>query len=62
MSDGGVAAETRVASRAQRVDPEITVDLAYAPSFGPTLSPVIGVAGVLANEFEKETEGVQAME
>src|SRR5919199_947052 len=40
----------------------VNLDLAYAPPFGPTLSPVIGAASVLANEFEKKTEGVQAVE
>ena len=40
----------------------INLDLAYAPPFGPTLSPVIGAASVLANEFEKKTEGVRAVE
>jgi NADPH-dependent 2,4-dienoyl-CoA reductase/sulfur reductase-like enzyme len=40
----------------------INLDLAYAPPFGPTLSPVIAAASVLANNFEKETEGVRATE
>jgi CoA-dependent NAD(P)H sulfur oxidoreductase len=40
----------------------VNLDLAYAPPFGPTLSPVIAAASVLANEFEKEIEGVQASE
>jgi len=40
----------------------VNLDLAYAPPFGPTLSPVIAAASVLANEFEKETEGVRALE
>ena len=40
----------------------VNVDLAYAPPFGPTLSPVIAAASVLAGEFEKKTEGVQARE
>jgi NADPH-dependent 2,4-dienoyl-CoA reductase/sulfur reductase-like enzyme len=40
----------------------VNLDLAYAPPFGPTLSPVIGAASVLANEFEKEIEGVRATE
>ncbi|MDQ3927018.1 MAG: FAD-dependent oxidoreductase [Actinomycetota bacterium] len=40
----------------------VNLDLAYAPPFGPALSPVIAAASVLANEFEKETEGVRALE
>jgi NADPH-dependent 2,4-dienoyl-CoA reductase/sulfur reductase-like enzyme len=40
----------------------INLDLAYAPPFGPTLSPVIAAASVLANEFEKASEGVRAVE
>jgi CoA-dependent NAD(P)H sulfur oxidoreductase len=40
----------------------VNLDLAYAPPFGPTLSPVIGAASVLANEFEKKIEGVRAVE
>jgi len=40
----------------------VNLDLAYAPPFGPTLSPVIAAASVLATEFEKETEGVRAAE
>jgi NADPH-dependent 2,4-dienoyl-CoA reductase/sulfur reductase-like enzyme len=40
----------------------VNLDLAYAPPFGPTLSPVIAAASVLANNFEKETEGVRATE
>ncbi len=40
----------------------VNLDLAYAPPFGPTLSPVIGAASVLANEFEKKTEGIRAVE
>ena len=40
----------------------VNLDLAYAPPFGPTLSPVIAAASVLASEFEKETEGVRALE
>lgn len=40
--------------------PDLTnLDLAYAPPFGPVLSPVISAAGALANEFEKETEGAR---
>ncbi len=40
----------------------VNLDLAYAPPFGPTLSPVIAAASVLAGEFEKKTEGVRAAE
>ena len=40
----------------------INLDLAYAPPFGPVLSPVISAASVLANKFERETEGVRATE
>ena len=40
----------------------VNLDLAYAPPFGPTLSPVIGAASVLANEFEKKIEGIRAVE
>jgi NADPH-dependent 2,4-dienoyl-CoA reductase/sulfur reductase-like enzyme len=40
----------------------VNLDLAYAPPFGTTLSPVIAAASVLANKFEKETEGVRASE
>ena len=40
----------------------INLDLAYAPPFGPTLSPVIAAASILANEFEKASEGVRATE
>ena len=40
----------------------INLDLAYAPPFGPVLSPIIQAASILANEFEKKTEGVRAAE
>jgi CoA-dependent NAD(P)H sulfur oxidoreductase len=40
----------------------LALDLAYAPPFGPVLSPIIGAANVLANEFEKEIQGVRAAE
>ena len=40
----------------------VNLDLAYAPPFGPTLSPIIQTASVLANEFEKKIEGIQAVE
>jgi len=40
----------------------VNLDLAYAPPFGPVLSPIIQAASVLANKFEKETEGVRSSE
>ncbi len=40
----------------------VNLDLAYAPPFGPVLSPVISAASVLANKFERATEGVRATE
>ncbi len=40
----------------------VNLDLAYAPPFGPVLSPIIQAASILANEFEKRTEGVRAAE
>jgi NADPH-dependent 2,4-dienoyl-CoA reductase/sulfur reductase-like enzyme len=40
----------------------VNLDLAYAPPFGPVLSPVIAAASILANEFERKIEGVQAVE
>jgi len=40
----------------------INLDLAYAPPFGPVLSPIIQAASILSNEFEKKTEGVRAAE
>jgi CoA-dependent NAD(P)H sulfur oxidoreductase len=40
----------------------INLDLAYAPPFGPALSPVIQAASVLSNEFDRRKEGVRASE
>lgn len=40
----------------------VNLDLAYAPPFGPVLSPVISAASVLSNSIEKEKEGVRATE
>lgn len=40
----------------------VNLDLAYAPPFGPTLSPVIQAATVLEGRFERRTEGVRAAE
>ena len=39
----------------------VNLDLAYAPPFGPALSPVIQAASVLSNEFDRR-EGVRATE
>lgn len=38
----------------------VNIDLAYAPPFGPTLSPVIQAATVLSGEFDKQVKGVRA--
>ena len=40
----------------------VNIDLAYAPPYGPTLSPVIQAATVLSGEFEKQVRGVRASE
>jgi CoA-dependent NAD(P)H sulfur oxidoreductase len=40
----------------------VNLDLAYAPPFGPVLSPIVQAGSVLANKFEKEVEGVRATE
>ncbi len=40
----------------------VNLDLAYAPPFGPALSPVIQAASVLSGKFEKEVRGVRASE
>ena len=40
----------------------VNLDLAYAPPFGPALSPVIQAAMVLSGEFERRKEGVRASE
>ncbi len=40
----------------------VNLDLAYAPPFGPVLSPVISAASVLANKIETANEGVRATE
>ncbi len=39
----------------------VNLDLAYAPPFGPALSPVIQAASVLANEFERR-KGARVVE
>jgi CoA-dependent NAD(P)H sulfur oxidoreductase len=40
----------------------INLDLAYAPPYGPALSPVIQAATVLSGEFERSRRGVRASE
>jgi NADPH-dependent 2,4-dienoyl-CoA reductase/sulfur reductase-like enzyme len=40
----------------------VNLDLAYAPPYGPALSPVIQAATVLAGEFERARKGVRASE
>jgi CoA-dependent NAD(P)H sulfur oxidoreductase len=40
----------------------VNLDLAYAPPYGPSLSPVIQAATVLAGEFERARRGVRASE
>ena len=40
----------------------INLDLAYAPPYGPALSPVIQAATVLSGEFERARRGVRASE
>ena len=40
----------------------VNLDLAYAPPFGPVLSPVILAASALGSKFERETQGVRATE
>ena len=40
----------------------VNLDLAYAPPFGPALSPVIQAASVLSNEFDRRRRGVRATE
>jgi hypothetical protein len=38
------------------------MDLAYAPPYGPALSPVIQVATILSGKFDRAREGVRASE
>ena len=38
----------------------INIDLAYAPPYGPALSPVIQAATILSGKFERAREGVRA--
>ena len=40
----------------------VNLDLAYAPPFGPALSPVVQAATVLSGEFERARKGVRASE
>jgi NADPH-dependent 2,4-dienoyl-CoA reductase/sulfur reductase-like enzyme len=40
----------------------VNLDLAYAPPYGPALSPVIQAATVLSGEFERARKGVRASE
>jgi NADPH-dependent 2,4-dienoyl-CoA reductase/sulfur reductase-like enzyme len=40
----------------------VNLDLAYAPPYGPVLSPVIQAATVLSGEFERARRGVRASE
>jgi NADPH-dependent 2,4-dienoyl-CoA reductase/sulfur reductase-like enzyme len=40
----------------------VNLDLAYAPPYGPALSPVVQAATVLSGEFERVRRGVRAAE
>ena len=40
----------------------VNIDLAYAPPYGPALSPVIQAATILSGKFERAREGVRATE
>jgi NADPH-dependent 2,4-dienoyl-CoA reductase/sulfur reductase-like enzyme len=40
----------------------VNLDLAYAPPYGPALSPVIQAATVLSGEFERARRGIRASE
>jgi NADPH-dependent 2,4-dienoyl-CoA reductase/sulfur reductase-like enzyme len=40
----------------------VNIDLAYAPPYGPALSPVIQVATILSGKFDRAREGVRASE
>jgi NADPH-dependent 2,4-dienoyl-CoA reductase/sulfur reductase-like enzyme len=40
----------------------VNLDLAYAPPYGPALSPVIQAATVLSGEFERAQRGIRASE
>src|SRR3712207_3248321 len=40
----------------------VNLDLAYAPPYGPALSPVVQAATVLSGEFDRVRRGVRAAE
>jgi len=40
----------------------VNIDLAYAPPYGPALSPVIQVATILSGKFGRTTEGLRTSE
>ncbi|MDQ4107063.1 MAG: FAD-dependent oxidoreductase, partial [Actinomycetota bacterium] len=40
----------------------VNLDLAYAPPYGPVLSPVIQAASVLSGKLERASEGIRASE
>jgi NADPH-dependent 2,4-dienoyl-CoA reductase/sulfur reductase-like enzyme len=40
----------------------VNIDLAYAPPYGPALSPVIQAATILSGRFDRAREGVRASE
>jgi NADPH-dependent 2,4-dienoyl-CoA reductase/sulfur reductase-like enzyme len=40
----------------------VNIDLAYAPPYGPALSPVIQVATILSGKFDRAREGIRASE
>jgi NADPH-dependent 2,4-dienoyl-CoA reductase/sulfur reductase-like enzyme len=40
----------------------VNIDLAYAPPYGPALSPVIQAATILAGKFDRAREGIRASE
>jgi NADPH-dependent 2,4-dienoyl-CoA reductase/sulfur reductase-like enzyme len=40
----------------------VNIDLAYAPPYGPALSPVIQVATILSGKFDHAREGIRASE
>ena len=40
----------------------VNIDLAYAPPYGPALSPVIQAATILSGKFDRAKEGVRASE
>jgi CoA-dependent NAD(P)H sulfur oxidoreductase len=40
----------------------VNIDLAYAPPYGPALSPVIQAATILSGKYDRAREGVRASE